>query len=96
MISLFTYTIGFLIYSLFCIITFNTFFKIEDEIKKKAGLLIIYIFYSLLIAYVIDFFDVSSNSTQKIFQILVYITAEGFFLWFYYKDILIPNTEKYR
>ena len=92
MIPTFYYFIGFLVYTGFNIITFNTFSKIEDEMKKKGGLVLIYFYYSLLAAYIMGIVDIEASGIEILFQTLVYIIAEGFFLWFNYKNIFLGKT----
>jgi len=43
--------------------------------------------------YVISFTDRGAPNIEIIFQSLIYIVTEAFFLWFYYKDILIKDQE---
>jgi len=57
------------------------------------GLLIIFFCYSVLTMYVISFTDRGAPNIEIIFQSLIYIVTEAFFLWFYYKDILIKDQE---
>lgn len=93
MIPTFYYFLGFLLYTGFNMITFNSFSKIEDEMKKKAGLFIIYLYYSILASYVISFVDIDATGVEIAFQTIVYIVAEGIFLWFNYKEMLVGDIE---
>jgi len=93
MLNTYYYLIGFLIYTLFCMITFKVYSRTKDETEKKIGLIVVYVCYSLLAIYVINFSDRGASGFEIILQSLIYVITEGFFLWFYYNDVLIKNQE---
>ena len=87
MIETVPYTIGFIIYVGFCIITFDAYSK-KNEMTKILILIFIYAFYTLLAAYVMSFVDFNASFFEKFIEIIVYAIAAGIYLYFHYKNII--------
>ncbi|MFW6233552.1 MAG: hypothetical protein ACOC16_02230 [Nanoarchaeota archaeon] len=97
MIDLFPFTIGFIIYLFFNIITFKVYSKKEETINKVI-LFLIYVYYTILAAYVIQLVDYSiiyKNYVEIIIQIVLFGIAGGLFMIHYYISHLKPMNEKY-
>lgn len=95
MIPTLYYALGFIVYVFFNIFTFKTYSR-KEGITKKFVLYIIFLYYSLLSAYVINMVDYSgSNSLEVTLQTLVFVFAGGLFLNFFYIDIIKEKDEKY-
>ena len=95
MIPTLYYGLGFVVYVFFNIISFKTYSK-KEGITKKFVLYMIFLYYSLLSAYVINLVDyVGNNSLEVMFQTLVFILAGGLFLNFFYIDIIKEKDQEF-
>ncbi len=83
MIPLLEYGLGFLVYIGFCMVTFKIYSKKEGT-TQWFYLLMIYIYYTLLAAYVISFVDSKSGSFVIFIESVIYAIAGGFVLLEYY------------
>lgn len=93
MIDIFYYTLGFVLYQAFCIVTFDIYSRKEGETSPFI-LVFIYIFYSILVGSVISFVESGESFFEILVQILIYVLASGFVLYFYYKKVLTIEKEK--
>lgn len=90
MIELTHYTLGFVIYMAFNVITFETYSK-QNGTTNKFVLGFIYIFYTILMGYVINLVDYNpftNNIIEIIMQIAIYALAAALFLIIYYNNVI--------
>jgi len=81
MIDTIHYTLGFLVYIIYCHVTFNVYLY-KNDFSKFLTLIIIYVFYSILAGYIIFTVDLSGSGLEKIIQSMIYFIAGGFYLYF--------------
>ncbi len=91
MISTIPFVIGFIIYVLYSIFTFDMYSKKEGRTSPFI-LILIYIYYSILASYIISFVDSNSSFFEKGIQIVIYIVCGGFFMFSHY-IVSIKNIE---
>jgi hypothetical protein len=94
---MYLYTLGFVIYLFFCIITFKTYSK-KEEMTKKYILFFIYIFYTILAGYVIQLVDynfLKNNIAEVIMEIAILAFGGGLYLFHYYNTIIKPKDQNY-
>lgn len=95
MIPTIYYALGFIVYVFFNIVTFKTYSK-KEGITKKFVLYMIFLYYSLLAAYVINVVDFGgSNGLEVMLQTLVFVLAGGLFLNFFYIDIIKEKDQEF-
>ena len=97
MINVYAFAVGFIVYIFFNIITFNVYSK-KREVTNKHILFFIYVYYTLLAAYMIQLVDYSvvrENVLEVGVQILIFALAGGFYLTYYYNSNIAPQDEKY-
>jgi uncharacterized membrane protein len=85
MIPVVWYTLGFLIYMIFCYVTFDVYSK-KNENMSIFVLLFVYLFYSSLAAYVIYFVEqqIGGSPSDAFIESIVYFFLGGFLLYSYY------------
>lgn len=94
MIPTLYYAIGFIFYIGYTMITFSIYSK-KKEVTKVLYLFLIYFFYSVLAAYVINFVDINGNNFEKTIETLVYIVAGAVILYHQYEsNIKISDDEQ--
>jgi len=84
------YGLGFLIYILIIMFTFKVYSK-EKEIFKIFPLILIYLFYTGLSGYVINFTDLKGNIYEKIVEIFIYALVGAIFLFNHYETKIKEN-----
>ena len=92
MIETTPYAIGFIIYVVFNLITFDVYSKGKEYVNHLV-LYMIYIYYTLLAGYVINLVDsVAGEEPMYIFlQVLAYAIAGGVFMVYHYKYEISKN-----
>jgi len=84
MISVIPFTIGFLIYVMFCLVTFEIYSK-NKGMTQAPILFFIYFYYSFLVWYVINLVEIGENSFILILvEFLIYLVPCGIIMWNYY------------
>jgi putative flippase GtrA len=81
----------FLAYALFCIFTFETYSK-RQELTKISFLIAIYIYYSILAAYVLNLVLIELSLFEKIVQISMNFLICGLILTYYYNAKIKGNS----
>ena len=97
MINFVFFTIGFIIYLIFNVVTFKVYSK-KQEATKKYILFFIYVYYTILGGYVIQLVDysvVNNNFLEIVLQIVIFAAAGGLYMVHYYNSIITPEDEKY-
>ncbi|MCA9497051.1 MAG: hypothetical protein KC589_08965 [Nanoarchaeota archaeon] len=92
MITPLYFGIGFLIYVTFTVTTFKVYSQ-KQEVTKILVLWMIYFYYSILAAYVINLVTIGEPFFEKIVQIAVYWIVCGVYVSYYY-DSEIKEEEK--
>lgn len=89
MIDTIPYAVGFVIYILFNIITFDVYSKGKTYVNHMV-LYMIYIYYTLLAGYVINLVEKGTGTEMWItfLQVIIYAIAGGLFMTFHYKAII--------
>lgn len=96
MIETTPYAIGFVVYVIFNLVTFDVYSKGKEYVNHIV-LYMIYIYYTLLAGYVINLVDSANGEDALIifFQVLVYAIAGGLFMVYHYKYEISKN-EKFQ
>ncbi len=92
MIETIPFAIGFIVYVLFCLFTFEIYSKSEGMTHAPI-LFFIYSYYSILAWYVINLVESDENFVITLVQIMVYLISCGMILLFYYKNQIKPHDE---
>jgi len=92
MIDTLHYGIGFIIYVTFCLITFDAYSK-KKEITKFFILIMIYVYYSILAIYVINFVDFNGTKIEIFFQSMIYLFGCGLYLFQHYNYVIKKNDD---
>lgn len=87
------YALGFLIYIIYMIYTFNVYSK-KQEMTKVLILFTIYFYYTILAAYIINLVDSNATFFEKVVQIGIYIIAGGLILFYHYENNIKINDNK--
>lgn len=87
MIDTVPFAIGFVVYVVFCLVTFDVYSKRED-VNKIFAFLMIYAYYTLLAGYVISFVDSNASFFEVFMEITFYAVTCGLFLYSHYKSVL--------
>ncbi|MDA3856336.1 MAG: hypothetical protein PF569_08820 [Candidatus Woesearchaeota archaeon] len=83
--------LGFVVYMIFNILTFKTYSK-KEGITHKFALYLIFVYYSILAAYLINTVDsTGENMFEIILQIIIYVLAGFMFIRFYFMDVITEN-----
>lgn len=80
----------FIFYVVMCIVTIEVFTQ-RKEIENIFIVPSFYLFYTILIAYVIDFVDVVGTPLDVALQTAVFTVAGGIVLTYYFKDRVKGN-----
>lgn len=94
MIDTLYYGIGFLVYIVFCIVTFDTYNK-RKEHSNYLVLFMIYLYYTILASYVINLVDVQEGTMVRFLEVMVYAIAGGLFMSYHYKQLLEKDQKKF-
>jgi hypothetical protein len=92
MIDTTPYAVGFIIYIMFNLITFDVYSKGKEYVNHIV-LYMIYVYYTLLAGYVINLVD-RYNGEEPLFiflQVLAYAIAGGVFMVYHYKYEISKN-----
>ncbi len=93
MIPAIPFAVGFVIYVLFCLVTFNIYSKTKGMTMGPV-LFFIYFYYSFLAWYVIDLVSGSDASFFIVgIQTLIYLIPCGLLLLNFYKTTIKPQDE---
>lgn len=88
------YALGFLIYVIYMIYTFNVYSK-KEGLTKVLILATIYFYYTLLAAYIIYIVDKSASLFEQIVQVGIYMIAGGLILYYHYENnIKVKDDER--
>ncbi|MFW5705004.1 MAG: hypothetical protein ACOCXG_04105 [Nanoarchaeota archaeon] len=96
MINIYAYGIGFLVYIFFCLFTFDAYSRRRQETKHFA-LIMIYLYYSILAAYLINWVEkgfLGGNTIIVIVETAVYMVAGGLILLNYYTGTIKSREDK--
>lgn len=88
------YAIGFIVYLVYMIFTFNIYSK-KREMSNFFILFAIFFYYTLLAGYIINLVDNSAEFYEKLVQIGIYAIGGALFLYLHYEsNIKIKDDEK--
>lgn len=93
MIDTFYFGIGFFIYVAFCLITFDVYSK-KEQGANPLILLFIFLYYTLLTAYLINLVDVNGTFIEKTIEFLIYSITGGILCLYYYRNVIDSKEEK--
>lgn len=83
--------LGFIIYMIFNILTFKAYSK-KDGVTHKFILYLIFVYYSILSAYLINLVDFNGeNRFEVVLEIIIYILAGFLFLRFHFMDVILEK-----
>lgn len=88
MIDALYYGSGFILYVVMTMLTINVYNKRTTKNPSVFPIYFIYIYYTLLASYVINFVDGDEIFLVKFAQMAIYAIAAGVFLFIHYKYIL--------
>ena len=91
MIPLVPYAIGFIIYVIFCLLTFEMYSR-NKTMTKQPVLIFFYLYYSILAWYVIGIVD--ESTLEQIVQTVIYMIPGGFIVLYYYNTSIKPKDER--
>jgi hypothetical protein len=94
MIDTTPYAVGFVIYVMFNLITFDVYSKGKEYVNHIV-LYMIYVYYTLLAGYVINLVD-GARGEEPLFiflQVLAYAIAGGVFMVYHYKYEISKNKQ---
>jgi uncharacterized membrane protein YczE len=94
MINTLFYGIGFLIYAYYTMLTLDIYSKKEEETNVFV-LFIIFLFYSILIGYVINFLDNNEKFYVKIVEIGIYVIVNGIITAIHVFNYILPKDKEY-
>ena len=84
---------GFLIYVMFCLVTFDIYSKNKGMLQAPI-LFFIYFYYSFLVWYVINLIENGDNSFMLVLiEFLAYLIPCGIIMWNYYIKKIKPQDE---
>ncbi len=94
MIPIVFYTIGFVFYCAFCLVTFDVYSK-KREHTNPLILSMIFVYYSILAAYIVSIMETSTDVFVLSIEILIYVLGSGFLCFYYYNTAIRPKDSDY-
>lgn len=87
MINTVAFGVGFVVYVLFCLLTIDVYSK-KKEINTMLVFPTIYVYYTILAAYVINFANVDALFWEKAIQVIIYALACAIVCFYYYENVI--------
>lgn len=93
MLATIPFTIGFFIYVIFNLLTIDYYSKIKVETKAQI-IFFIYLYYTILAIYVINFTDSDGTFIVKLIECIIISVAGGVVILHYARNIVLIREEK--
>lgn len=87
MIDSLLFIVGFVVYLVMAIVTFDAYSR-KEGMTNKYVLFLIYIYYTVLAGYVISFVDKKAAPGDVLYEIIVYAVLGGILFAFYYREVI--------